>query len=337
MPNPFEYLKAVLAAIVASTTILLAFRVLSWKRGKELPETASVVAMICGVLAGYFTLNFPWPWPPVNALDRFLMILLPTVLIIELIAAINGDCTTLDVTATDSTASDPNNRSLVSRTTRVCLWIARCLLCCVIGRILMHGSIYLNASSSSTREAWLIQNMLGILLIGSLLLMALWFALVQLAAREVPSGGIVLSLSLSLICAGCTTMMAGYIKGGAAALPLATVLMVSGLTTQFWFSRRVDNGKPFNRHAMRTAAIGIGLVSLFSLVWIGRFFGQLTSIDAIVMLLAPSLCWVTELPPLRKRSAIAKFTFHMVAVIIPLAILLAHAKREFDEKMAPLL
>jgi len=294
-------------------------------------ETANVVAMTCGVLAGYFTLNFSWPWPPANALDRFLTIVLPAILIIELIAAINGDCS-----ATDSTASDPNDLRLASRTSRVWLWIARCFLCCCVARILMHGSIYLDASNSNAREAWLIQNMPGILLISSLLLMAMWFALTQLAAREA-SSGIVLSLSLSLICVGCTTMMAGYIKGGAAALPLATVLLVSALASHFWGSRQVNNDRHFNRYTLGTAAIGIGLVSLFSLVWIGRFFGQLTSIDAVAMFLAPLLCWITELPPLRNRSATLKFATCLVAVIVLLAILLANAKREFDEKMGPLL
>jgi len=331
MPDPFEYLKAVLAAFVASTTILLAFRVISRNRGRVMSETANVVAIACGELAGYSTLNFSWPWPPANALDRFLTIVLPAILIIELISGIDGDCS-----ATDSAASNPNNLALASRTTRVWLWIARCFLGCGIGRILMHGSIYLDASHCSTREAWLIQNMPGLLLISSLVLMAMWFALTQLAARRA-SNGIVMSLGLSLICAGCTIMMAGYIKGGAAALPVATVLMVSAMASQFWVSSQVDSDKHFNRHALGTAAIGIGLMSLFSLVWIGRFFGQLTSTDAILMFLTPLLCWITELPLLRKRSATAKFAIRLVTVIVPLAILLANAKREFDEKMGPLL
>ena len=331
MPDPFEYLKAVLAAIVASTTILLAVRVLSWKRGRVMSETATVLAMTCGVLAGCLTLNFSWPWPPANALDRFLTIVLPAILIIELIAAINRDCS-----ETDATANDPNNRGLPSHSTRMWMWITKCFLCCGIGRILMHGSIYLDGSNGSTRETWLIQNMPGILLFSSLLLMVMWFALTQLAARGV-SSGIVLSLSLSLICAGCTTMMAGYIKGGSAALPFATVLMVSALASKFLISKRFDSNEHFNRYVIGTAAIGIGLVSLFSLVWIGRFFGQLTSAEAIVIFLAPSLCWVTELPLLCNRSSTVKVAIRLATVIVPLAILLANAKREFDEKIGPLL
>lgn len=331
MPDPFEYLKAVLAAIVASTTILLAFRVLSRKRSRVMSETANVVAMTCGVLAGYFTLKFSWPWPPANALDRFLTIVLPGTLVIEISAAIIRDCP-----PADSTAGPANLHLRVRRSVHCLLWIARFGLCCGIGRILMHGSVYLKASNSSTRDAWLIQNMPGILLISALLLMATWYALTRLAARAV-SSSILLSLSLSLLSAGCTTMMAGYIKGGAAALPLATVLMVSALASQFLICKRFESDEQISRPASGAAAIGFGLVSLFSLLWIGRFFGQLTSTDAIVMFLAPALCWTTELPLIRNRSAALKFAIRLVAVIVPLAILLINAKREFDEKMAPLL
>ena len=335
MPDPFEYLKAVLAAIVASTTLLVAFRVLSWKSRRILFETANLVAITCGAWAGYFMLNFSSPWPPANALDRFFTIVLPGVLIIELIAAVISDWPRTLLT-THSTPGSANNLRQVDRTGSCVLWIARCSLCCGTGRILMHGSIYLNAAQSSTREAWLIQNMPGILLISALCLMAVWFAMTQLAARAT-SSCIVLSLSLSLICAGCTTMMAGYIKGGAAALPLASVLMVSALASHFLLSKRFERDENSRCCADGTAAISIGLMSLFSLLWIGRFFGQLTSTDAIVMFLAPSLCWISELPLIRNRSAAVKFAIGLAMVIVPLAILLVNAKREFDEKMGPLL
>ncbi len=331
MPDPFEYLKAVLAAVVASTTILLLFRLRAWKQSRVIFETANVVAMTCGAFAGYFTLNFPWPWPPANALDRFLTIVLPAILTIEFVTAIADNSS-----AIDSAASALNHRNHTKRTSCVLVWITRCLLCCVIGRILMHGSIYLDGLHSSTRERWLIQNLPCILLVSSLLLIGMWFALTQLAKRAA-SSGIVVSLGVCLICAGCTTMMAGYIKGGAAALPLATVLFVSAFASHFPVSARIDREGHFNPRSIGTAAIGIGLVSLFSLVWVGRFFGQLTSGDALLMFLAPLLCWVGEFPAFRKRSAAAKFALQVIAVLVPLTILLVNAKREFDEKMGPLL
>lgn len=295
--------------------------------------TTDVFAMSCGILAGYVILNFSWPWPPANALDRFLTIVLPAILIIEFIAAINGDCFPKDFGS-----SAAIGRRRIYRTVLGVLWVARFSLAFGIGRILMRGSVYLHPANGEIRDAWLIQNMSSILLASSLLLTATWFALIQLEARGA-SAGIVLSLSLSIFCAGGTTMMAGYIKGGAAALPLATVLIVIALSSQFRVIERLlgKDQNLFSTKEIMTPAIGIGLVSLFSLIWIGRFFGQLTTTDGLVIFFAPTLCWITELPLLRNKSSAIKSVICLAAVMIPLAILLANAKREFDEKMGPLL
>ncbi len=50
------------------------------------------------------------------------------------------------------------------------------------------------------------------------------------------------------------------------------------------------------------AILGIGVVGLFGLLFIGRFFGRLSTGCALTMLLAPLLCWVTEMPLLRHRK-----------------------------------
>ncbi len=161
-----------------------------------MPETANVVAVTCGALAGYFSLNFSWPWPPASALDRFLSIVLPAVVIIELFAAITND-----VSPTDATVSPAHKPLRIGRSVRVAFRIARCSLCCCIGRILMHGSIYLDNSSSRPDDEWLIENMSGIFLFSTLPLMAMWTTLTKLAARA-DAGSIVLSLSLSILSAG---------------------------------------------------------------------------------------------------------------------------------------
>jgi hypothetical protein len=70
---------------------------------------------------------------------------------------------------------------------------------------------------------------------------------------------------------------------------------------------------------------------------IGHYFGQLTGPRAIVLLLTPLLCWVSELPGLRSRPAWQKSSVRLFAVTIALAALLFLAKQDFDRKMAPLL
>ena len=82
MPDPSEYLNAVLATSFVSTAILLTLRILSRSCGRVCSESANVAAITCGLLAGYSTLKFSWPWPPANALDRFLAIVIPAILII---------------------------------------------------------------------------------------------------------------------------------------------------------------------------------------------------------------------------------------------------------------
>ena len=86
-----------------------------------------------------------------------------------------------------------------------------------------------------------------------------------------------------------------------------------------------------------SALIGIGVVGLFGVLFIGRFFGRLSTGCTVVILLAPLLCWVSETPLLRHRKPWFIGSVRLLLVAIPLAAVLALAKLEFDQKMAPLL
>jgi hypothetical protein len=127
-------------------------------------------------------------------------------------------------------------------------------------------------------------------------------------------------------------MMAGYIKGGAAAFPLAAVLAAT--TVGSWLvTRRADAPANF----VAPAILGIGVVGLFGLLFIGRFFGRLSTGCALAMLFAPLLCWATEIPLLRHRKPWLVGTLRMALVAIPLVAVLIVAKHDFDRDMAPLL
>ena len=83
--------------------------------------------------------------------------------------------------------------------------------------------------------------------------------------------------------------------------------------------------------------LGIGVVSLFGVLFVGRFFGRLSTGCAIAMLLAPLLCWVTEMPLLRHRKPGLVGLLRLMLVAIPLVIVLTLAKQNFDRDMAPLI
>jgi hypothetical protein len=126
--------------------------------------------------------------------------------------------------------------------------------------------------------------------------------------------------------------MAGYIKGGAAAIPLSAALAGTTLASPL-----LAKGFGGSDRRYLQGMIGIGVIGLFSLLCIGHYFGQLTGVRAIVLFLTPMLCWISELPGLRSRPGWQKSGVRCVAVTIVLSAVLSFAKQDFDRKMAPLL
>ena len=141
-----------------------------------------------------------------------------------------------------------------------------------------------------------------------------------------------LTLCLATQCAGLTVMMAGYIGGGAAAFPLVGALLATSIGARLTL--------PFVGVPTRFVAPaipGIGVVGLFGLIFIGCFFGRLPTGSAVVMLLAPLLCWISEAPQLRHQKGWLIGMLRLVLVAIPLVAVVVVAKRDFDRGMAPLL
>ncbi len=65
----------------------------------------------------------------------------------------------------------------------------------------------------------------------------------------------------------------------------------------------------------------------------GRFFGNLSTVQGLALFLAPLLCWAGELPFLRCRKPLVIGAARLVLVAIPLVIVLVLAKEEFDRTM----
>ncbi len=78
-------------------------------------------------------------------------------------------------------------------------------------------------------------------------------------------------------------------------------------------------------------------MGLFGVVFIGHYFGRLSAPSAVILMLAPLAGWITELPPLRHGNTWLVASLRIAVVAIPLAGVLAVAKRDFDRDMAPLL
>ena len=302
MPEPLLYLKAMGAAAIVSAIIVLAMVLARRHASTTWLNFSCILGIGLGIVVGYGVVSLRLVWPPVNGLDRFLTITVPLALSIELIAGF------------------PNVPRWVA-------WLLRMSLAVTIPRILLHGSAYL----SDSPEGWTPWQAGMSLAVCGALLAGVWSLLSRLSQRS-PGTSIPLALCLPILCAGLTVMMAGYIKGGVAAFPLLATLVATTVAARLMSKRSVALN-----NFRAPAIVGIGVVGLFGLLFVGRFFGRLSTDYALAMLLSPLLCWVTEITQLRHWKPWLLGTLRLVLVAIPLLVVLAAAKRDFDRKMAPLL
>lgn len=302
MPDPVLYLKSMGVAAIVSAIVVLAMAMLRRTVSSTWLNSASVLAMGLGLALGCNFLEMRWTWPPVKGLDRLLMIVMPMALGIELIAGLQ-------------------------KLPQWVAWFLRLSLAAVAPRILLHGSVHL-AGSGGDWTRW--EGNFALLICGALLAFT-WGLLGWLSQR---SGGISIPIAVSLTtqCAGLTVMLAGYLKGGATAFPLAATIISTAIATKLVTMRSGTSEK-----LGLAAIIGVGVIGLFGVLMIGRFFGRLSTGSAVVLMLAPVLCWATELPFLRGRKSRLVGSLRLVLVSIPLVVVLAFAKRDFDRDMAPLL
>src|SRR5436190_5104509 len=200
MPDPVLFAKAVAASVAVSAIVVAVFTLLRRPAGSARINAACIFGITLGAVAGWRVLGLTPHWPPMDGLDRFLIILLPALVVIELIAG-------------------------VTRVPRPLAWVLRFALAAVAGRVLLHGSSYLDGSSSD----WTVGQTWSALVVCAVLLVAVWSLLAWLMER---SGGVSIPLALAQTClaAGMALMLSGYLTGGKAALPLAAVLAGTAIT-----------------------------------------------------------------------------------------------------------
>ena len=296
MPNPVLYTQAMLVAAVVSMLCVLAT---VWRRS---PATAIRVNLACvlglglGVLAGYRVLHLRCAWPPINGLDRLLTIVLPAAFGIELLAC-------------------------WPRLPQWLAWCFRFILVASCGRILLQGSVYLGGP----RSAWTATDAFVLLLLSSAALAIVWWSMSRLSARSSGSS-ILLALALATQATAINIILAGYVTGGAAALPLTAALIGTSIAVILLRTQSVSHG-----------AVSVGVLGLFGLLFVGRFFGGLSTPHALTILLAPLLCWVTEAPPLRRQHPRHRAILNLLLVAIPLLVVVVLAKRSFDRDTKPLI
>lgn len=307
MPDPVLILEAMVAAALTAAAVLL---LCAWPWRMPHPARASVGAILgvgLGFFVGCWLLELRPHWPPQEDQGRLLLLLLPALMGVEIVAALAGRW-------------------------RWLVWLLRLIVSASAARILLHDSSYLTElAGPGTREwtpaqAWMIMAALATALA------VVWALLVPLTRRTVlypmlspgqrerRRSGLSVVLAVAIACAGAavTIMLSGYASGGEMGLPLAgaltgAVIASLALTT------------PPDREGM----LGIGIVGLFALLVMGRFFGQLATGHAALLFLGTLLCWLPEFPYLRRLGPAWRGLLGVVLVAIPVAATVTLARQQF--------
>src|SRR5262249_8412155 len=79
-------------------------------------------------------------------------------------------------------------------------------------------------------------------------------------------------------------------------------------------------------------AVSIGVVTLFSLLVMGRFFGELTTGNAAVLLAAPLLAWLPELARIGRGQTWLRAGARLALAALPVVIVLLLARQCFIEE-----
>ncbi len=292
MPEPVVMLTAVGMTIVASA-ILLWVCGQPWRAAqKSWVDTGWVLAIGIGFLLGCWVLGNRPRWPPREDQDRLLGLVFPAIMLVELLAV----------------------WPIVPR------WLVGALRLAVVAGaapVLLFGTSYLTDVAGpgtrewSVRQAWLILGGLAVAV-------GVVWALLSLLARQAPGLSHVVCLAVASAGAGLTVMLSGYATGGQDGLPLAAALL--GASTAALVLPR----------SVRAADhLGVAVVGLFSLLAIGRFFGELTSTHAILLFVAPLLGWLPELPPLRRITPWARGLARVILVAVLVSAVVGDAVRRF--------
>jgi hypothetical protein len=280
MPDAKLVLGATAAAAVVAALVMLAGAWAARKGRSGLATLTEVFAVGAGMGIGCWWVGVLPKLLPAEDQTRLLVVLLPATGIVEILAAVFL------------------RRPWFGRVLRVLLALATPTL-------LLLGSGYLPGGEAGAPATWTGQEALAILLGLGVLLAAVWGLLIRTAQGP---GGFVVPAALGLIIAatGVCLLLSSDASGGLIGLPFAGVA-AGTLVVCLLLARN---------HAM-TGVVGVGSVFLFGLLMEGRFFAGLTTTNFALLIVAPLLCWLVALPPVRGFKSPVRFVMALVACLIP--------------------
>ena len=106
-------------------------------------------------------------------------------------------------------------------------------------------------------------------------------------------------------------------RGGQIGIPLAGALVGASIASLV-----------LKNPVAPTGVIGIGTVGLFAILVVGRFYGSLATLNAVLLFFGPVCCWLLEVPP--RFIGVARLG--LVSCLVLIAVVFAG--RKFAEDSA---
>jgi hypothetical protein len=249
-----------------------------------------VLGLGAGLYAGCAVLG-QWPrWPAPEDKDRYLVLLMPLVLAVEIIAA------------------------LVPRPWWLS-WLPRIGVAAAAAPILLYQSSYVTDLSGPGSAEWSSRQALLIFTGLAAALLAAWGLLALLSARTSERAAAPV-LAVVLLAAAVAVMKSGYLIGGQLALPLAGALAGATLAS-FAAPARGDTSRYH----------GVGVVGLFTLLLTAHLFSYLPQWAAVCLFFVPLVAWLPDLlGPLRRWPSLREAA-RLSLVALPLLFIVPYAEK----------
>jgi hypothetical protein len=256
MPDPIVILTGMGVAFAVSAVLVAAFGWPRPKSGFSWVDAGWILGVAAGFFLGCWLLGNRPHWPLSEDQDRLFVLVLPAIVLVELLA-------------------------LSPRVPRWLVWPARAAVVVGTAPVLLHGSTYLSTEHGAAE--WSPVQACAILGALAAVLATVW-TLVTLLTFRAPGTIHAVCLATTSAGAAVTVMLSGYATGGQDGLPLAAALLgAATMTAAFGWSAR---GK---------LPLGVAIIGLYSLLVVGRFFGELSSTHGVLLFASPLLGWLPEL------------------------------------------
>lgn len=293
MPDPLLILESIAAALLVSALVVAASRSLD----RRWAGVAQALAIALGACAGLFVLDVHHNWPPREDQDRFLLLVLPAVLLL------------------DAAGNTP-------RASRAVKTVVRLIAAMAVTPVLLHGSSYVADLAGPGSAEWPPATRYPILAGLGLALFAGWSLLEWTAKRSASALRAPFALAIAVGGASLAVMLSGYASGGMNGLPLGAALAGGSVLAALW---RGDD---------RDALPGAGVVILFGLLLVGYGFGELKPDAAAILFLAPMLAALPEVPPLASLRPFVRTIVGLVLVALATAAAVGLTVHRFQTQEA---